>query len=161
MKKRSKKILEATAVAVMTIIILVYVFITHDWLTDTSQRGEYNTDGLGDEFVTYSIKDSDKVVYSSNNGIYLLGDRSESNKGTSYFSLWLDEDTFRDPILKKVSSEYLVFSVRSNSVNYEREMIAVEVEEKWANFDDRIVHLSYPYDELSWWEKFKMHDVYE
>ena len=59
----------------------------------------------------------------------------------------------------KISSKYLVFSVKEASNVSDRKLIAVEIEEKRANFDDKLVNLCYQYDELSWWEKWQMYDV--
>lgn len=158
MKKRSKNIIGTVAVGVVTIIIILYVFTVHDWLAETGQRGEYNLEGLGEGYTTYAVKGSNKFVYTLD-GIYILGGESENNKGTSYFCILLDEDTFREPELMKISSKYLVFSVKEASNVSDRKLIAVKIEEERANFDDRLVHLCYPYDELSWWEKWQMYDV--
>lgn len=156
MKKRNK-ILISIVVGIIILCIIAYIIIQH-FQIHSSSIGTYDKAGFGDSYNTYLLENSEKVLYEFN-GFYILGEKSEKDKGVSYWIVTLNSDTWREPKLLKVSSNYLVFSVKVANDSEERKEIAVEVKETRGNFDDRTFHRSIAYEKLNIWEKWKMHDV--
>lgn len=151
-----KRILSSLVIVVIALVVLVYSMIT---TRQSQETGIYHKDGFGDSYKMYSLEDSEKVVYEINEAMFLLGERSEESTGTSYFSVFLDTDTWREPELLQVSSDYLVFSVKEGVNSEERKKIAIEVKETKGNFDDRVFHKCIEYDELKFYEKFNLMDI--
>lgn len=114
------------------------------------ERTTYDKAGFGDSYRIYSFKNYEQVLYEINcNNWFLLGDKSEGNKGTAYFDICLYSETWRDPQLVAITPNYLIFSVKAyGNKDESREKIAVEIAETMGNFDDRIFHKSIPFELL-------------
>ena len=116
-------------------------------------KGTYNKAGFDESYVQYEFEGLDMVLYEFS-GMFLMGEKTDDQKASSCFNLLLDTETWKDPKVKAISNNYIIFSVKIFSEGSdEREDVAVEIAITPANFGDYQIHRCLKLEEIPKAEK--------
>lgn len=160
LKKRKKSIIGGVLVVLM-IVVVGCIYLHPKWYFN--EKPENSTDILEysrDAYSLYNVRESDLLLYQLNSDTYILTYCSANYEGKCYFSVTIpSEEVWKEPQLVKVSTKYLVFSIREEEEWKDRKLIAVESKPTVGGFEEEIFHQCVPYEQLSLRDKNGLYDV--
>ena len=147
-------------------IIVILVFYAMGFFTGSMAESDqakvpmekwYPKEEFGENYIKYNFEKYNKILYHTGR-VYILGEEMKDGKIKTSATVFQD-NIKNSPEVEGITPNYIIFSVKENPSSKKRKKIAIEIKETIANFGNETFHRCIDFDELSIFEKVKIHKV--